>query len=139
MDKLGIQFFQELIGILRWIVKLGRIDIMNEVSMLSSHLANPRQQHLDKAIRIFGYLKLNYKRMLVFDPSYPTVDESRFQDYDWFDFYRDTKEPIPDNLPRLRGGLVTTHCFVDASHADNKANRCLQTGVLIFSNRLLVI
>ncbi len=49
------------------------------------------------------------------------------------------KEPIPENLPRPRGGLVTTHCFVDASHADNKANRCSQTGILIFLNRLPVI
>ena len=41
LDKDGIQFFQELIGMLRWMVKLGRIDIMTQVLMLSSHLAYP--------------------------------------------------------------------------------------------------
>ena len=124
---------------LRWIVELGRIDVMTEVSMLSSHLANPRQRHLDEAIRVFRYLKQNYTRMLVFDPTYPHIDESGFVEHDWYHFYRDAKEPIPNNLPKPRGGLVTTHCFVDASHANNHANRCSQTGILIFLNRSPVI
>ena len=34
-------FYQSLIGVLRWIVVLGRVDICCEVSMLSSHLALP--------------------------------------------------------------------------------------------------
>ena len=34
-------YFQSLIGVLRWAVELGRIDITTEVSMLSSHLAMP--------------------------------------------------------------------------------------------------
>jgi hypothetical protein len=33
----GIQYFQELIGILRWACALGRVDIATEVSLLSSH------------------------------------------------------------------------------------------------------
>ena len=37
----GVRYYQELIGILRWAVELGRIDITMEVSMLSSHLALP--------------------------------------------------------------------------------------------------
>ena len=36
-------YCQSLIGILRWIVELGRIDICLEVSMMSSHLAMPRK------------------------------------------------------------------------------------------------
>ena len=34
-------YYQSLIGVLRWIVELGRVDICCEVSMLSSHLALP--------------------------------------------------------------------------------------------------
>ena len=37
----GIQYFQELIGILRWACELGCIDIATEVSLLSSHLVLP--------------------------------------------------------------------------------------------------
>ena len=35
-----MRYYQELIGVLRWAVELGRIDIAMEVSMLSTHLAS---------------------------------------------------------------------------------------------------
>ena len=34
-------YYQSLIGLLRWIVELGRVDICCKVSMMSSHLALP--------------------------------------------------------------------------------------------------
>ena len=40
-------YYQSLIGILRWIVELGRVDVCLEVSMMSSHLALPREGHLE--------------------------------------------------------------------------------------------
>ena len=40
-------YYQNLIGVLRWAVELGRIDIHVEVALLSSHLAMPRKGHLD--------------------------------------------------------------------------------------------
>jgi hypothetical protein len=39
--------YQQLIGILRWAVELGRVDILVEVSMMSSHLCQPRLGHLE--------------------------------------------------------------------------------------------
>jgi len=39
-------YYQSLIGVLRWMVELGRVDIGCEVSMLSSCLALPREGHL---------------------------------------------------------------------------------------------
>ena len=38
----GMQQYQELIRNLRWAVKLGRVDILMETSMMSTHLAMPR-------------------------------------------------------------------------------------------------
>ena len=35
-------YFQSLIGVLRWIVELGRIDIMMETSALTSMMVIPR-------------------------------------------------------------------------------------------------
>ena len=40
-------YYQSLIGILRWIVELGRVDITTEVSILSSCMAMLRQGHLE--------------------------------------------------------------------------------------------
>ena len=64
-------YFQSLIGVLRWIVELGRVDICLECSILSSHLALPREGHLDQALHIVAYLKSHHNAELVFDPTYP--------------------------------------------------------------------
>jgi hypothetical protein len=53
-------FFMHLIGVMRWMVEIGRIDIATEVSILSSYLAYPREGHLDAALHIMGYLKLKH-------------------------------------------------------------------------------
>ena len=38
----GLQRYQELVSILRWAVQLGRVDILLETSLMSTHLALPR-------------------------------------------------------------------------------------------------
>ena len=48
LNPTDLAYYQSLIGILRWMVELGRVDICLEVSMLSSHLAMPRQGHLEQ-------------------------------------------------------------------------------------------
>jgi hypothetical protein len=47
-------YFQSQIGILRWCVELGRIDIITEVSMLSTFLCMPREGHLDAVYHLFA-------------------------------------------------------------------------------------
>lgn len=135
----GLHYYQELIGVLRWAVELGRVDILLETSLLSAHLALPRIGHLEQAIHIFGYLKENPKRQLMMDSDHPHIDERRFQKFDWFDFYRDAKESLPGDMPEPLGNMVSTHCFVDANHAGNTSNRRSQTGILIFVNRAPVL
>ena len=67
-------YYQSLIGILQWIVELGRIDIFLEVSMISSHLVMPRKGHLDQVLHIFAYLCKYHNTELVYDPSDPVVE-----------------------------------------------------------------
>ena len=52
--------YQSLIGILQWIVELGRVDMNCEVSMMSSHLVMPREGHLAQVYHIFAYLKKHH-------------------------------------------------------------------------------
>ena len=66
--------YQSIIGIMRWMIELGRIDIATEVSQLSSYLAMPRQGHLLGALHVMSYLKQKHNSMLVLDPTYPEVD-----------------------------------------------------------------
>ena len=134
----GLQRYQELIGILCWAVKLGRVGMLMETSMMSTHLAMPRRGHLEQLHHIFGYLKEWPKRKLFFDPQHPELDERSFTTYDWYDLYRDAKEPVLGDMPAPRGQMVSTHCFVDSDHAANTVTRCSQTGLLLFVNRAQV-
>jgi hypothetical protein len=51
-------YFQSQIGILRWCVELGQINIITEVSMLSTFFCMPREGHLDAVYHMFSYLSL---------------------------------------------------------------------------------
>ncbi len=111
LDAHQAKYYQELIGILRWAVELGRIDIHVQVAMLSSYTVQLRVGHLDAVFCIFAYLKANDRSKIVFDPTLPTIDERRFTKYSWEDFYRGVKEAIPPNMPQSRGKEVEIHCF----------------------------
>ena len=139
LDADGVQYYQELIGVLRWAIEIGRVDILLEVSLLSSHLALPRVGHLEQVYHIFAYLKNASRRRLYFDPDHPQISEDRFHKFDWEDFYRDAEEVIPPDMPEPRGNPMTTHAFVDANHAADKVTRRSQTGILIFCNRSPVL
>ena len=134
----GVQTYQELIGVLRWAVELGRVDILLEASLMSTYMAMPREGHLQMLYRMFAYLKTN-SRKLGFDPRHPSINEKRFKQYDWHDFYRGAEEAIPGDMPVPRGNPVTTHCFVDASHGSDRATRRSQTGILILINSAPII
>jgi hypothetical protein len=129
------QYYQELIGVLRWVVELGRIDIHMEVSMLSTYLALPLTAHLEQVHQILGYLKQKPSRQVAFDPSHPDIDERRFVQHDWQEFYRYAEEQRSSVEPPPRGKSVSTHCFVNADHAGHKLTRRSHTGILLFVNR----
>ena len=42
-----ITFYQEIIGMLRWAIEIGRVDINTEISLLSSFQVAPREGHLN--------------------------------------------------------------------------------------------
>ena len=86
---------RQLIGILRWAVELGRVDIYYETAILSQYLASPREGHLEAAYHVFAYLKSHTKFSIVFDPKSPDLDESAFAQVDiksWTEFYGDVAE-----------------------------------------------
>ena len=57
LDEDHTTYYQSQIGILHWIVEMGRIDIATEVSLLASHVALPRKGHLQTVFHIYAYLK----------------------------------------------------------------------------------
>lgn len=132
-------YYQNLIGILRWSVELGRIDIHVSVALMSSYSASPRIGHLEEVLRIFAYLKKHDRSRMVFDDNLPSISDERFKTVEWADFYPDAAEPRSTKEPQARGREVKVYCFVDADHAGNQVTRRSHTGVLIFVNKAPIL
>ena len=132
-------YYQSLIGILRWIVELGRGDIAMEVSAMASMMALPREGHLDAVFHIFAFLKSKHNGVTVFDPSEPDIDESQFPREDWSATpYGDCNEEIPSNAPPPLGVAFTIRGFVDSNHAGDTITRRSRTGFMVFLNKALI-
>ena len=128
-------YFQSLVGILRWIVELGRVDITVETSLLASCMAMPRQGHLNQLYHIFAFVKSHHNSEMVLDPSEPTMNIEEFNNEDWdHTVYGNTKEDIPSNAPKPRGFGFTMRAFVDSDHAGKSVTRRSRTGFIIFLN-----
>jgi hypothetical protein len=102
LDSTGANFYQSQIGILRWCVELGRIDIITEVSMLSTYLCLPCEGHLEAVFHVFAYLGLHHNAIVVFDPTYPAVDMGTFIKTDLKSMYCDVNEMTPSVAPNPR-------------------------------------
>ena len=127
--------YQQLIGILRWAVELGRVDILLEVSLMSSHLCQPREGHLEALYNIFAYLSKHVESTMAFDDKRPRIDEEAFHHSDWSDsVYGDAEEELPPKMPKPLGNPVMMTCYVDANHAGDKVTRRSQTGFIIYLN-----
>ena len=128
-------YFQSLIGVLRWIVELNRVNIAMEVSALASMMAMPRQGHLQQIFHMFAFLKTKHNASMVFDPTEPDIDESTFVKEDWSAAaYGECKEEIPSNAPKPRGVAFPIRAFVDSDHAGDVVTRRSRTGFIVFLN-----
>ncbi len=132
LDPDCFSFYQHLIGVMRWMVELGCIDIATEVSTLSSYLACPREGHLDNALHVMGYLQLKHNSRLIFDPTYPDIDQTAFPSFDWTEVYGNTEEAIPPDMPPPLGKDVDLRMMVDSDHAGDKRGPTLPYWVYHF-------
>ena len=137
-DELA-NYYQSQVGILRWMVELGRTDIITEVSELASQLACPREGHLEVVFRVYAYLKHKRNTLMLFDPSYPTIDDIKFIKRDWNNFYGDVKEMLPPDAPKPLGKEVILRLFVDADYAGNEMDRRSRTGFIVFLNNAPIL
>jgi hypothetical protein len=122
-------------------VELGQIDIDVEVSMMSSHLALPREGHLKELYYIFAYLKVRSNTEMVFDPTPIEPDKTLFERQDWSYSacgYESLKEELPSDMPVPHGQLMTMRVFVDADHAGDQVTRRSRTGFIVFLNNAAI-
>ena len=139
--------YQNLLGVLRWIIELGRIDIQLETSLLSQYLAQLSLGHLRQACNIFRYLKKVNSGYVVMDPTQSDIEwigekgeaHPRERARYMKELYPDAKDNLPHDMPVPLGKGVNISCFVDTDHAGNKITRRSHTGVIIFLNSSPII
>ena len=62
-------WYQSLIGMIRWMVEMVRVDIINEVSMMISQMVVPREGHLEAVLHVFSFILQKYNSSMAFDPT----------------------------------------------------------------------
>jgi hypothetical protein len=88
-----LSYYQSQIGGLRWMVELGRIDIVTEVSSLASCLALPRKGHLEAVFHIYAYLKKKTNGTMI---NLMTFNDGA----EWSKISGDIQEAIPPYMPK---------------------------------------
>jgi hypothetical protein len=73
LDPARANFYQSQIGILSWCVELVCIDIITEVSMLSTYLCLPHEGHLEAVFHVFSYLGIHHNTRVFLIPHTPLL------------------------------------------------------------------
>ena len=123
-----------LIGCANWAVILGRFDICYATSTMAGFSFKPREGHMDRMLRIFGYLKHHDKEGIKFDTEIPDISDYEIEKHDWTEVYPGACEEMPVNMPEPKGKPVRMITYVDTNHAYNLSNRRSTTGVIVFMN-----
>ena len=74
----------------------------------------------------------------MFDPTYPDIDYRDFPKYNWTEFYGESSEAIPADMPTPLGKDIDLQMMVDSDRAGDKRIRRSRTGFLIFCNIALI-
>ncbi len=110
------KIFQSMIGACQWVIQLGRFDIAVHIMSLSSFRAKPRQGHLDRIKRIYGYLYRFRFATIRVRTGMPDFSDLNVVDCDWSNSpYAGTREDLPTNLPTPRGKPVKMYTYADAN------------------------
>jgi hypothetical protein len=88
-------YYVSQIGALRWMVALGSVDVITEVSMLALQLAFPKDGHLEAVCRIFTHLNNEHNSCMFFALTQADVNMGLFKDCNWGEFYGDVSKPTP--------------------------------------------
>ena len=102
---------------------------------MASMMALPREGHLKELFHAFAFLKGKYNGVMVFDPTKPDLEMTKFKIEDWLaTACGECKEELPPKLPTPRGHAFTMQDFVNSDHAGDSVTRRCRTRFIVFLN-----
>jgi hypothetical protein len=131
LDAIGIKHYQSSFRALRWLVTPGCFDI---------HCA-PRQGHLDRLKRMYGYLRRNPSGAIRFRVKIPIHEGMATPvQYDWSSsVYGHVTEELPPDQPIPRGKLMRTTTYQDANLYHDLVTGRAMSGIIHFFNQTPII
>jgi hypothetical protein len=126
--------YRMLIGCGQWAITLGRFDVMYAVQTMARFSAAPKQEHLRRMLRVFGYLKNHSKLGILIDIHERLIPKSERTIVNWQEQYPGAREELPPDMPTPRGKGVKITAYVDADHAHDQVTRRSVTGIILFIN-----
>jgi hypothetical protein len=132
----GIKQYQSLIGAAQWLISLGRLDIATAIMTMSSFRVAPRQGHLARMQRIYGYVAKMRHGAIRFRVGVPDYSDIPIPDNNWAKtIYGDVIEEIPYDAPRPLGPEVIMTTYVDANLCHDMTTGRAVTGILHLLNQ----
>ena len=127
--------YMSMIGDLQWAVSLGRIDLYAATLTLSGFRAAPRIGHLERAKRVFRFIR-NYKKTSI---KFRT-DKCDHSAYSYIKpnfgyVYHPCKEEIPDDIPTPKGKSIQMTTFYDANLLFDYTTGKSATGIIHLYNK----
>ena len=127
-------------GTLIWVVGIQRFDVAHATSSLSRFSTCPREGHLARALRVFGFLKKRPNRRYVGnsrDPIFRGGEEALGKDFtqELGALYPYAAKELDAYLPKPLVGEISITVFVDSDHGHDKVTRRSITGLIAFLGR----
>ena len=136
LESEGTTKFQSLIGSLQWLITLGRFDVATAVMTLSRFRAQPREGHLSRAKRVFGYVKKFKEGSIRIRTDIPDYSDLPSPVHSWdYSVCGNVKEEIPTDIPEALGKPVVLTSYVDANLYHDKITGRSMTGVIHLINQ----
>jgi hypothetical protein len=124
-----------MIRMLQWTVSIGRLDIFYAVSSMSRFCVSPREGHLHRVFRIFGYLKKYPNKSIGIIDRDPILTSDVLQEittsHDFDEQYAYDFEEIDERYPEPIGKELPVSIFFVSDHGhDRKTGRSI-SGVIV--------
>ena len=128
--------FQMLLGMLQWMVTVGKPGLSATVASLNCFVTCTREHHLQLAAQVFGYVKTVLHTKITIDsrPIDFKHDTLAFQVLrpDFLQDYPDTSEKISTNFPSVFETILQSHFLVDSDHDPDQVTCRSLAGLIDF-------
>ena len=103
VDESGRAIYMSLIGQCQWLISLGHFDIASAIMTLARFRAAPREGHMKRVQRVFGYIRQHPKSAICVRVGMPDYTSLTDPEYDWRTIYGNITEELPHDMPQPLG------------------------------------